>query len=168
MCVHLQDRPLKSVENQRPGAFLRGFIGRLLATVVVAVVCRRRFFGMQEIRPDNVVVRVRRAERHGAGRQVEDGGGFGGDLHRVVFFSSSFFSLLSQVLSDFVPGRQNREADLSREGGGKLELGKRKLSNVSKARNSIDRQTTKFEISGERITSNLLFVHSFRLHSTRA
>lgn len=85
----------------------------------------------------------------------------------MVSFSFFLFSEFSFFFY-LVLGRQNREADLSREGGGKLELGKRKLSNVSKARNSNDRQTTKFEISGERITSNLLFVHSFRLHSTRA
>lgn len=118
VCVHLQDRPLKSVENQRPGAFLRGFIGRLLATIVAAFVCRRRFFGMQEIRPDNVVVRVRRAERHGAGRQVEDGGGFGGDLHRVVFFSS-FFSLyfLKFFLISFLGARIEKLTFPEREVG---------------------------------------------------
>jgi len=77
--VYLQDRTLKAVQNQRPSPFLRDFSRRFFAVIVVAIFAC--FLGMQEICPDDVVLRVRRAERHGARREVEDRGCFGLDFH---------------------------------------------------------------------------------------
>ena len=87
--VHLQGRTFKSVQDQCSSPFLWRLVRRLFVLAVVDL-----FFRVQKICPNDVVIRMRRAERHGAGRQVEDRGGFGSDVHGFLLS----FGLLSPGL----------------------------------------------------------------------
>jgi hypothetical protein len=92
--IHLQGRTFESVQDQGSSPFLRRLVRRLFVLTVVD-----HFFRVQKICPNDVVIRMRRAERHGAGRQVEDRGCLGCDVHGFLLS----FGFLSPGLGSCSP-----------------------------------------------------------------